>query len=44
MLADKIKEPYKIILSSGPRGGKSVISKKIAEIITFPQFLSFIIQ
>ena len=31
MLADKKKEPYKIILSSGPRGGKSVISKKIAE-------------
>lgn len=31
MLNDKKKDPFKIILSSGPRGGKSVISKKIAE-------------
>lgn len=31
MSAEKNNEPFKIILSSGPRGGKSVISKKISE-------------
>lgn len=42
MPADKINRPFKIILSSGPRGGKSVISKKIAEWFS-NEYLVFVI-
>ena len=42
MPADKINRPFKIILSSGPRGGKSVISKKIAEWFS-DEYLVFVI-
>ena len=42
MPADKINGPFKIILSSGPRGGKSVISKKIAEWFS-DEYLVFVI-